>query len=215
MDRRIRINVIGIIVIGIFMASCVTTPVERQEATTQSLTELREAMKATRAQIDRTLASLDALLSVPEAQLRDAYLQFAKDVDTITKQAALLDKESRQMKRRSEAWLSAWKETYGEVKNPELKALTEQRREQVLSRFYALDGSLAAAREAFRPFLANLQDVRKVIGIDLTPQSIAAVSSTAVVQNATQNGVAAAGALEVAITDLRSLIESLAPAPTR
>jgi chromosome segregation ATPase len=213
MDRRIGFA--GIILIVVVIVGCANTPVERQDKTAQSLADLRDSMKETRAQIDKTLASLNTLQRASEGQLREAYTPFAKDVDTMAKQAATLDKESSQMKRRSEAWLAAWKDTYGEVKNAELKELTDKRREQVLLNFYQIDGSLAAAREAFAPFIANLQDVKKVIGIDLTPQNVAAVSNTAVVQNANQNGAAAARALDVAITDLQALIDSLTPAPTR
>lgn len=212
MERRARW--VGLVLIAMGVTGCSSTPVERQEATAQSLADVRDAMKATRTQIDKTLASLNALLVAPETQLRDAYTQFAKDVDSMAKQASVVTSESSQMRRRSDAWLATWKQTYGEVKDPELKAVTDRRREQVMLNFSKIDGSLAAARDAFAPFIANLQDVKKVIGVDLTPQAIAAVSKTAVVQNATESGAAAGRAMGVAVVDIEALIESLTPPPS-
>jgi len=207
MDRRIRPA--GVFLAAIVLVGCAITPVERQEATHQALIELREAMKATRAQIDKALSSLGALMNAPEERLRESYEQFAKDVDTIMRQADRVDRESRQMKQRSDTWLANWRKAYQEVKNPELRAIAERRQQQVLERFYKIDGSLGAAREALVPFVRNLQDLNKVIGYDLTPVAIAAVSKTQVVQNANATGAAAARAMDVAIADLPDLIDIL------
>jgi murein L,D-transpeptidase YcbB/YkuD len=125
-----------------------------------------------------------------------------------------VDKESRQMQRRSDEWLSGWQKSQAGVNNPELKALSERRSAQTLERFQSIDGSLAAARKAFAPFIANLQDVKKVVGNDLTPKGVAGVASTAVVQNANQSGAAAARALDVTIADLQVLTQTLAPSPS-
>lgn len=200
-------------VLVLFISACATDPVDRQDQTSRSLIELRDQMRETRAQVDRTLVSLASLMTVPPEQLRPAFQQYANNADTIAKQAAAIDKEAREMKRRSNAWLTGWQRNYAEVRNPELRGVSEQRREQVLSRFDNIDRSLASARETFGPFVTNLQDVRKVVGNDLTPRGVALVSTTAVVQNANENGAAAARALDTTIADLEALLEVLTPAP--
>lgn len=213
MERRLG-SVFALLVLFV-VASCVNTPVERQEATSKSLVELQEALNATRAQVDKTLNSMNGLMRAPEGNLRDAYQQFSKDAETITRQFQRLEAESGQMKRRSENWLSSWKEVYGDVKNPELRAATEQRREQVLTRFYTIDGSLAAAQQALKPLITNLQDIRKVMGYDLTSRGVNAVTATNAVQQANENGKLASAALDVVISDLQSLLAVLTPAPSR
>jgi hypothetical protein len=212
MDRKI--GWLGAIVVALLAAGCASTPVERKDAASSSLVELRDAMMATRGQIEKTLVSLNGLTNAPPDRLRDAYRQYATDADRIAQQAATVDKESRQMQRRSDEWLSGWQKSQAGVNNPELKALSERRSAQALERFQSIDGSLAAARKAFAPFIANLQDVKKVLGNDLTPNGVAAVASTAVVQNANQSGAAAARALDVTIADLQVLTQTLAPSPS-
>lgn len=203
---------LGAVVLAILlMTGCASTPLQRQDATSSSLVELRDAMIATRGQIEQTLTSLDALTHAPPDGLRAAYQQYAKDADTIARQALTVDKESRQMRQRSDAWLSGWQQSQANVDNVELRAIGEKRRAQALERFQNIDGSFAAAREAFTPFIANLQDVKNVIGNDVTPSGVAAVAGSSVVRNANHHGVAAARALDVTIADLRTLTETLAP----
>jgi hypothetical protein len=202
---------VGAIMVAGSVVGCASTPVERKDATSSSMVEVRDSMVATRGQIDKTLASLNGLMGAPPDRLRDAYQQYAKDADKIAQQAATVDKESRLMRQRSDQWLMGWQKSQGDVSNPELKALSERRRAEALQRFQSMEASLAVAREEFAPFVANLQDVKKVVGNDLTPNSVAAVSATAVVQNANQHGTEAGRALDAAIADLQELTQTLAP----
>jgi len=208
MDRKL--SWAGAIVVAVWVAGCASTPVERRDAASSSLAELRDSMVATRGQIEQTLASLNGLTSAAPDELRDAYRQYANDADKIAQQAATVDKESRQMRSRGDEWLAGWQKSQADVNNPELKALGEQRRAQALARIQNIERSLAEARQAFAPFVANLQDVKQVVGNDLTPNGVAAVSGTAVVQNANQSGAAAARALDATIADLQVL---LTPSP--
>jgi hypothetical protein len=210
MDRKI--GWVGIIVVAIWFAGCASTPVERKE---ESVVELRDSMMAIRGQIDKTLASLNGLTSAPPDRLRAAYEQYANDTDKIAQQAVTVDKESRQMRRRSVEWLAGWQKSQAGVQDPELKALSERRHAQALERIQNIERTLAEAHEAFTPFVANLQDVKQVVGNDLTPNSVAAVSGTAVVQNANQSGADAARALGATIDDLEVLAQTLAPASNR
>ena len=208
-----QIGWIGIIVVAFWVAGCASTPVERKDATSSSLVDLRDSMMATRGQIEKTLASLNGLTSAPPDRLRAAYQQYAKDTDKIAQQAVTVDKESRQMRSRSQEWLAGWQKSHADVQNPELRALSEGRRAQALERIQNIDRSLAEAREAFAPFVANLQDVKRVVGNDLTPTGVAAVSDAAVVQNANRSGAATARALDITIADLQVLTQTLTPSP--
>lgn len=201
-----------IVVVAVSVAGCASTPVERKEA---SLVDLHDSMVAIRGQIDKTLASLNGLTSASPDRLPATYQQFAKDTDKIAEQAATVDEESRQLQTRSAEWLAGWRKSQTEVQDPELKALSERRHAQALERIQNIDRSLAEAREAFAPFVANLQDIKQVVGNDLTPNGVAAVSGTAVVQNANQAGGTAARALDATIADLEVLTQTLTPVSSR
>lgn len=209
MDRKLNWD--GAIVVAALVAGCASTQFERKEAASSSMVELRDSMMATRGQIEKTLVSLNGLMTAPPDDLRRAYNEYAKDTDKIAQQAVTVEEESRQLRQRSDEWLAGWQESQADVQDPELKALSERRRAEALERIQNIDRSLAEAREAFAPFVANLQDVKMVVGNDLTPSGVAAVSGTAVVQNANQSGAAVARALAVTIVDLQVLTQTLTP----
>lgn len=211
MKRFEKMTMLFGLAIALLIGGCASTPLARQDATSSSLVDLREAMIATRGQIEQTLTSLDALTNSPPDGVRAAYQQYAKDADTIAKQAVTVDKESRQMRQRSDAWLSGWQKSQANVENAELKAIGEQRRTLALNRFQNIEGSFAAAREAFTPFIANLQDVKTVLGSDVTSNGVAAVSGSSVVRNANYHGAAAARALDITIADLQAITETMSP----
>ena len=211
MDRKL--NWVGAIVVAVWVAGCASTPFERKEAAASSMVELRDSMVATRGQIEKTLVSLNGLMTAPPDGLRAAYKEYTKDTDEIAQQAVTVDEESRQLRQRSDEWLAGWQTSHADVRDPELRALSERRRAQALERIQNIDRSLAEAREAFAPFVSNLQDVKKVVGNDLTPNGVAAVSGAAVVQNANRSGAAVARALAVTIVDLQVLTQTLTPLP--
>ena len=202
----------AILVMAVVVSSCGTTPVKRQERAADTLSDVTEGMVATRTQIDKTLTSLNALMSAPPNKLRDAYDQYVKDVDRMSKLAQEHQKHSQQLRERSAAWLSGWQKSHGEIQNPDLRTVSEGRRAQVMTRFDTINGSTAAAQQSFGPFLQNLQDVKRVLGNDLSSRGIDAVAASGAVQQANANGPAVARALDVATSDLQALGGTLSPA---
>ncbi len=201
----------GALALAALSAGCATTQVERKQATTSSIEELHASMVQTRSQIEKTLDSLDVMLDASQATLRPAFKEYAEDTDKVAGLADDVDDESRQLRQRSDEWLSGWTESQSGVQDPELKALGEQRRARALERIQEIDRSLAEAREAYAPFVTNLQDVRTVVGGDLTTKAVEAVSNTDVVQNANRNGRTVSRALADAIDDLEELTQTLTP----
>src|SRR5689334_12140176 len=70
---------LGALVLAVLIAGCASTPLQRQDATSSSLVDLRDSMIATRGQIQQTLASLDALTNASPDHLRAAYQKYAND----------------------------------------------------------------------------------------------------------------------------------------
>lgn len=206
-----KLRWIGAMFIAATVAGCASTQRERRDATTTSIEELHASMVQTRSQIEKTLDSLDVMLEAETATLRPAYKEYSEDTDKVADLADDVDKESRQLRVRSDAWLLGWKESQQDVQDPELKALGEKRLAEALERIQAIDRSLAEARIAYAPFVSNLQDVKMVIGGNLTQNSVAAVSDTAVVQNANRNGREVSRALADAIEELQGLTQSMTP----
>jgi len=194
------------------LGACATTPVERQKQTTESLADMRDGMLAAQQQIDKTLSSLNSLVSAPPDKLPEAYQQYARDVDTLKKQTDQVQKSREQMRRGRDQWLAGWQDAQTKVQNPELKEIAQERRSEVAERFDRVGNAFQTASEAFTPFIQNLDDVKTVVGNDLSQRGIDAVSRTNVIQNATTNGAAEEHNLEAAVKEFDELLGTLYPA---
>lgn len=214
MDRYVRwtASALPVMFAALLTAGCAsTTPVERQQATVQSLVELRDTMTATQRQIEQTLAALLNLTQVPPGQVGEAYRRYASAANTMAAQAGRIEAETARLRERREAWLAQWTESYGEVRDRQLRSLSEERREQVLQRFENIEGALVEARDELLPFVTRLQDIKEVAGNDLSPVGLQALAHTEAVGSATEHGREAAEALRVSTNQLQALIEALAP----
>ena len=69
--------------------------------------------------------------------------------------------------------------------------------------------SLMVASDAFDPFLANLGDVQKVVGNDLTPEGQSRVVNTAVVKGANDKGARVAQNIDIALATLSTVSAQL------
>lgn len=203
---------IGAIVLAWFMVACATPTVERQERTARTASELTQEMIATRAQIDRALASLEILLSAPPESMRVAYDQYVADVNAIDRHANRVDDKSRVLNKQSEEWLSAWQQAREDVGSVELRQASERRQEEMAGRLDSVVASVEVARQTVMPFVERLEAVKTVVGSDLTPTGVETVSSIGAVQNTDLQGRAAAHAIEVAIADLQNLNRALSVA---
>jgi len=207
----LRLVIFGLI--AITASGCASTPVERQKDTARSLAEVRDGMAATEQQIDKTLESLNALMSAPPEKRGQAYAQYARDVDTLKKQTEQIRQNRTEMREQRDRWLSGWQDAQKNVQSPELKEISQERRAEIAARFDRVTQSADAASEAFTPLIRNLEDVKTVLGNDLSERGIDAVSRTNVVQNATANGTDVEQNLEAAVKDFDELLGTLYPPP--
>lgn len=198
-----------------FVAGCATTPVERQQDTARSLAEVRDGIAATEQQIDKTLSSLQSVINAPADNLGQAYAQYARDVETLKKQAQQVQKNREELRAQRDRWLSAWQESQKNVQNPELKEISQERRAEIASRFDRVTRSAEAASAAFTPLIKDLDDVKTVLGNDLSQRSIDAVSRTNVIHNATTHGAEVEQNLEAAVKEFDELLGTLYPATSK
>jgi hypothetical protein len=205
---------VGVVVLLVYMlAGCSTSPVERKENVTRSVADLRSELLKTRGQIDQTLNSLQQLVIASPSNISQAYKQYAQDVEALKQQARQMQRDSTEMRAQSERWLSTWQKSQRDIQNAELKRISEQRRNEVAARFHNINAAYDQAQAAFMAFLKNLDDVKTAIGNDLTPQGVALVAGTRIVENANANGGQVKQIIDRAINEFDGLMVALGPEP--
>lgn len=195
------------------ITGCATSAMERQERSVDSVAETRTEMADLHEQIERTMASLNALMAASPDELRKAYQRYAKDVNTTRSQAADVQKYASAMEQQSGNYLAGWQRTQSEIENPELRELTAQRRELAANSFNRIRVAFREANRELGPLLARLEDIRRTIGNDLTPVGVASVAQTDALASANALGSSVGTALEVAIAEFDQLVGTMAASP--
>ena len=205
MSRKFSSAVVLTLAVGAGMAplgGCSSTGPARTEKTASSIASARDELGKTRRQIDATLASLNMLLSSGEADLRKNYDKFAKETDAMTSEAGKIQKRQAEMAAKGRAYFDGWKQEGDTIQNEELRRLSQERWAQVQDRFTSIQASYAGAKDAFIPFMQDLQDIKKFLSNDLNANGIQTLAGTNVVAKANEDGPIVARNLDSAIVDL-------------
>lgn len=201
------------VLVVLALAACATSAPDRSARTASTLDSLQQNSTKARLQIDTVVASLDALLNAPSDHLRASYDRYDADVKKMKDYAAAIRDNDADLQKNSDAYLRSWQKDASSISNPELRAIAEQRRDEIATKYRSMSTSYSGAALSFSTFLRDIEDIRKVIGNDLTPTGQAAVKNTTLAQNVKSEGAQVAQSLqtaEQAIADFRAQITPVA-----
>lgn len=207
--NRLLTGVVSILAFGMLVA---TPALAQSKASTKSVDSLNAVLKEVqkaRDQVQRSMDSLNALTSGGDANLAKNYKAFAKEVDGLTKTSETAKSRAEDMKARREAYLAEWDRKKQEVSSPEIQAHMQARAEQVKATFESLQPAGEALRQAFPPFLTELQDIEKMLSVDLSASGVAAAAPIG--QKAVENGNVILQSLDTYLTTLTQIRDQVAP----
>jgi chromosome segregation ATPase len=181
---------------------------DKAEKVAQKMLGLDKAIQQGAAQIDKTLASLNALAQ-PEGDLTAKYKDFSKNVDTLDKMSQKAKSNAEAAAKDRDAYIAQWKASQDKIQNPELKAASEARRGELQPKIEAIKTSLSAARDTFTPFMQDLKDLRTFLANQLNPGGIAAAQS--LITKCNESGEKVKADLSQGSTAVKDLAGSIAP----
>jgi len=149
-------------------------PAKESAQTVQGLGDTRKALVRAKEQVNETTAAMNALSS-GGGDVKSNYARFNQAVAETQRQREMARKRGAEMREQADAYIAAWQREMADVDNPELRAGVEARREKVRQNFDAIRTSAQATRDAYEPYMKDLQDIQKVLGMDLTPQGVQTV----------------------------------------
>lgn len=194
-----------------FFVACATSAPDRAARAVSSLEVMQQNSSKARTQIDTVLGSLDAMLEAQPDKLREAYDRYDRDVKKMNEYADAIRENDTDLRKNGNTYLSQWQRDTSNVSDPELRAIAERRREQIAESTQNMRGTVTSAADSFEAFLRNINDIRKVMGNDLTATGQGSVRNTAVAQTARDEGARVKRALEEAERALQSLGSQITP----
>jgi hypothetical protein len=137
-----------------------------------SIAQMRQDLVAGQQQIDRTLASLRKLTDPSTTDLRGAYDEYSNNLARMNDHSEKVSREANAMRNDRNAYFAQWEAKLTEIENPTIRASAEQRRNKLRQSHERITTLSGEARDAYDPFMRDLQDVRKFLGGDLSRQSV-------------------------------------------
>lgn len=203
-------NAVAVLAMFTFAACATSTPDHAVKAAS-SLQVMQDNSSKARAQIDTVLSSLDQLMEAPADRLRETYDRYDKDVKQMNEYADNMRENDADLRKNGNTYLASWQHDASNVSDPELRALSEQRRAEIVRSSQDMRSTVTEAAGSFDAFLRNLNDIKKVMGNDLTATGQADVRRTTVAQNARSDGAHAKAMVQRAEQSIEGFRSQITP----
>jgi hypothetical protein len=141
-----------------------------------------QTMKAigdARQQLERTLATYNAIIDGKTPDSKASYKDLGKAVKDTEDRAADVTKRKEEMDAEAEKLFASWKESLAGIGTPELAKRSEERLQGTRDRHAKIAAAGQQARSEYDGFLLGLKDQITYLGHDLNPSAIASLKPDA------------------------------------
>jgi len=153
----------------LLIAACATTGRERATRTTDSMDAVESDYRQTSAQIDKTKASLQALMRAEQADLKKAYGVYAADVKRTEALAKQLYGHTEKMTTFRDEYFLGWERSYT---NADIRELSEQRSIKLREVYAQIPAASVGVRGALEAYVTDISEIDRYLANDLTPRAV-------------------------------------------
>ena len=199
----------ALVILTCIAAGCSTTGYNNAQSTSKSLQATRASVAAADSQVVNTVKTLERMYNTPGADLVSLYKQLNKDISQVKKQAKDAQWRATSYRKNANQYLDAWSKELSTIADDSVRIQSAERREQVLAKFRAIERSAAACRQAYGPFIKELDGIAQYLGQDLTAQGLTAMTPQG--KNARARATALRQTFSLIARDIDLVAADLAP----
>lgn len=164
----------SVLVVGL-VSGCSTTGIQQAERTALSLAATQTEVKAASQQVAATMQVVDQLAGASGTDLRPLHAQLGQNLRAVEQQADRAANRADQYQRNAQAYVDAWATEISTIQSSSIRHASAERRAHAVSNFRSISDAAAAAREAYEPFVVDVQGIVQSLGLDLTAGGVEAV----------------------------------------
>ena len=180
-----------------------------QEQLATSMKDVRLEAGQTRDQLATTVAALTALTKQEKGDMRPAYEAFTAEVAKTEKAALATGTRAVWMQGDGMKCFDDWQTTIASINNESLKKKSQKRLDAVKKSYGKVIAEFKEAAEKFKPFLADVNDIQKVLSTDLTAKGVKGLRST--VSSANSNCKSVNRKINSALEEMKLMEKELSP----
>lgn len=175
---------------------------ERSVDATTTMQTVENDIQQIVVQLNATGRSLDNLVSPGQSDVKKAFDAFTVDVEKIGKMEKSFSSHADEMQAKGKDYFSEWKKEGATYSNPEIQALSDQRRNELGTVYGRIAGSSVGVKTAFKTYVSDVQEIHTYLSTDLTSKGIDAIAEVS--RKVVRDGAD----LKSAIKNVQSAIES-------
>src|SRR5262245_18955807 len=148
--------------------------VSRTDSLMSSLDGLVKTSATARSDIDKLTATLKSFADGGGSDPRALFNQYSATVGVVSGAKGSLQSAGSSVRKAMDAHFAAWEQEANQMQNSEIRAASMKRRDEASASMGEVESTLAKANTAFDGYVANLKDIEKLLGADLSPGGIKA-----------------------------------------
>lgn len=184
------------------LSGCATTGMQRAEKADTTMKAVEQDINDTIAQINITGASLEDLVRPGQSDVKKAFGKYSDNADKMENMGNRLLKHTEKMSAQGKDYFEEWRKEGNTYKNPEIQALSEQRRSDLSAFFVKIPESSVGVKGALKAYLIDIKEIKTYLSNDLTSKGVESITPTA------QKAVTDGNDLKYALSPVMSSIES-------
>jgi len=146
------------------------------QKTAVSLKDTRQELVKAKTEVNDATAALDRL-SAQGGNLEQSFKQYTVAVKDVQASGDRARARAQAMRENARQYVAKWEKEMNQVTSPELRAGAAERRQRVKDSFDGIVSTGRSVRDAYQPFLKDLQDIHLALANDLTPGGVGAAKA--------------------------------------
>jgi hypothetical protein len=169
------------ITLGIILAmtGCSITGMDRSAKAGNTMESVQEDMQNAVTQIDITNAALEEVVKPGQSDAKGAFKKYSSEAGKMQKSGKKLFEHADQMSAQGKDYFEEWRTQGNTFTNPEIQALSEQRRADLNAVFAKIAESSVGVKGALKSYLTDISEIEAYLSNDLTPKGIEAITPVA------------------------------------
>ena len=176
--RHTALKLAPLIALALFPAACKSSASDKGAATGKNITRAADEIQVGIGQLDATVSALTAMVNNPATDLAPQYKAFATSLSQLEATAKKVRDAAAEMETNGQAYFADWDAQIAAIQNEDIRERTAERRKVVEANLKELKENYTSARDGFQPLMSDLQDIRTVLGADLTMEGLDSVKKT-------------------------------------
>ncbi|MEX2672031.1 MAG: DUF2959 family protein [Phycisphaeraceae bacterium] len=182
---------------------------ERAEMATSDVRLARTELVGTQEQLDRAVASLNALVAA-EAERQPRFQSFSEQVDTLDRQVDRLRTQVEEMEAQVDAYFTAWEAEIDQMESEALRNRAMRRRASSIDSYQVTMAAYQDVDVILTPLVSKIRDQQRYLGSDLTASGVGSVSD--IIEEVRQQEHTAQQEIEAAILEFNRIASELSTA---